>query len=132
MDGTLNPKLQTLRPKPSLLCRPFGFLEAFDPLYTPNTTDEASMRYTFRQQPEMGQWNLAQLANAMLMVNMLEQARCSPRHLSLSAVLPAICFAFKLKGRPVRVPSNGTCCPVIFVDLGGLYYCIIMHQGTAS
>ena len=65
----------------ALSCRPFGFLEAFDPLYTPNTTDEASMRYTFRQQPEMGQWNLAQLANAMLMVNMLEQACPPPRHL---------------------------------------------------
>lgn len=57
----------------SLLCRPFGFLEAFDPNYTPNTTDEASMRYTFRNQPEIGQWNLAQLANAMLIADLFEQ-----------------------------------------------------------
>ena len=54
---------------------PFGFLEVFDPNYTPNTTDELGMRYTFRQQPEIGQWNLAQLANAMLIGDLMEQVR---------------------------------------------------------
>lgn len=58
--------------------RPFGFLEVFDPNYTPNTTDEASMRYTFRNQPEIGQWNLAQLANAMLIAGLFEQVRSLP------------------------------------------------------
>lgn len=46
----------------------------FDPNYTPNTTDEGSMRYTFRNQPEIGQWNLAQLANALLVADLVEQA----------------------------------------------------------
>ena len=48
-------------------------MEAFNPNYTPNTTDEAGMRYTFRNQPEVGQWNLAQLANAMLAADLFEQ-----------------------------------------------------------
>ena len=33
------------------------------------------MRYTFRNQPEIGQWNLAQLANSLLIADLVEQAR---------------------------------------------------------
>jgi uncharacterized protein YdiU (UPF0061 family) len=52
---------------------PFGFLEAFDPEYTPNTTDEMGRRYTFGQQPEIGQQNLAHLANAMIVGGLMDE-----------------------------------------------------------
>ena len=33
--------------------RPYGFLERFDPDFTPNTTDLNGRRYNFRSQPEV-------------------------------------------------------------------------------
>jgi uncharacterized protein YdiU (UPF0061 family) len=44
---------------------PYGWLEGFDPDWTPNTTDAGQRRYRFGQQPAVAQWNLLQLANAL-------------------------------------------------------------------
>lgn len=44
---------------------PYGWLEDFDPDWTPNTTDSANRRYRFAHQPQIAQWNLGQLANAI-------------------------------------------------------------------
>jgi len=45
---------------------PYGWLEDFDPDWTPNTTDATHRRYRYGQQPAVAQWNLMQLANAIL------------------------------------------------------------------
>ena len=45
---------------------PYGWLEDYDPNWTPNTTDAAGRRYRFSHQPAVAQWNLLQLANAIL------------------------------------------------------------------
>jgi uncharacterized protein YdiU (UPF0061 family) len=47
---------------------PYGWLESFDPGWTPNTTDAGTRRYRYGMQPEVVQWNLAQLANALVML----------------------------------------------------------------
>jgi len=47
---------------------PYGWLDNFDPNWTPNTTDASMHRYAFGQQPAIVQWNLYQLANALLPV----------------------------------------------------------------
>lgn len=44
---------------------PFGWMEAFDPDYTPNTSDAAGRRYRYGAQPAMMRWNLAALAQAL-------------------------------------------------------------------
>ncbi|KAM6578998.1 hypothetical protein CsatB_030835 [Cannabis sativa] len=44
---------------------PFGFLDAFDPSYTPNTTDLPGRRYCFANQPDIGLWNVAQFATTL-------------------------------------------------------------------
>ena len=44
---------------------PYGWLENYDPNWTPNTTDAASHRYAFGKQPQIAHWNLVQLANAL-------------------------------------------------------------------
>ncbi|BBN19249.1 protein adenylyltransferase [Marchantia polymorpha subsp. ruderalis] len=44
---------------------PFGFLDAFDPKFTPNTTDLPGRRYCFANQPDIGLWNSMQLANTL-------------------------------------------------------------------
>jgi uncharacterized protein YdiU (UPF0061 family) len=44
---------------------PYGWLEDYDPEWTPNTTDRHGKRYRFGNQPGIGQWNLAQLGNAL-------------------------------------------------------------------
>lgn len=44
---------------------PYGWLDDFDPHWTPNTTDAGERRYRYSQQPEMALWNLLQLANAI-------------------------------------------------------------------
>ncbi len=45
---------------------PYGWLENYDPAWTPNTTDAAGRRYSFAQQPHIALWNLVQLANALV------------------------------------------------------------------
>eukprot|EP00897_Mesotaenium_endlicherianum_P007828 jgi/Mesen1/7073/ME000369S06402 len=50
---------------------PFGFLDAFDPQYTPNTTDLPGRRYCFQAQPDIGLWNVVQLANALLTAGLM-------------------------------------------------------------
>ena len=44
---------------------PYGWLEDFDPNWTPNTTDAQGRRYRYGHQPQIAHWNLAQLANAI-------------------------------------------------------------------
>lgn len=44
---------------------PYGWLENYDPEWTPNTTDKGTRRYRFGNQPNIGLWNLVQLANAL-------------------------------------------------------------------
>jgi len=44
---------------------PYGWLEDYDPTWTPNTTDAEGRRYCYGQQPQIAYWNLAQLANAL-------------------------------------------------------------------
>ena len=44
---------------------PYGWLENYDPDWTPNTTDATGRRYRFGNQPAIAQWNLVQLANAI-------------------------------------------------------------------
>lgn len=44
---------------------PYGWLDNYDPDWTPNTTDRAERRYRFGNQPGIAFWNLAQLGNAI-------------------------------------------------------------------
>jgi uncharacterized protein YdiU (UPF0061 family) len=44
---------------------PYGWLEGFDPAWTPNTTDAHGRRYAYGQQPQIGTWNCARLAWAL-------------------------------------------------------------------
>lgn len=44
---------------------PYGWLEGYEPGWTPNTTDAKGHRYAFGNQAYIGQWNLTQLANAL-------------------------------------------------------------------
>jgi len=45
---------------------PYGWLEGYDPMWTPNTTDAQGRRYCYGNQPGIAQWNLARLAEALL------------------------------------------------------------------
>jgi len=44
---------------------PYGWLEPFDPDWTPNITDASGRRYRFGNQPAVANWNLAKLAGAL-------------------------------------------------------------------
>jgi uncharacterized protein YdiU (UPF0061 family) len=44
---------------------PYGWLEDYNPNWTPNTTDNQHKRYRFGNQPDIALWNLYQLANAL-------------------------------------------------------------------
>lgn len=52
---------------------PFGFLDAFDPSFTPNTTDLPGRRYCFANQPDVGLWNLAQFASTLSSANLINE-----------------------------------------------------------
>jgi len=45
---------------------PYGWLEPYDPDWTPNTTDFGQRRYAFGQQPRVALWNLMMLAQALV------------------------------------------------------------------
>lgn len=45
---------------------PYGWLEGYDPMWTPNTTDAPTLRYTYGNQPGIAQWNLARFGEALL------------------------------------------------------------------
>ncbi len=44
---------------------PYGWIDNYDPDWTPNTTDAQGRRYRFGWQPRIAHWNLAQLAQAL-------------------------------------------------------------------
>lgn len=44
---------------------PYGWLDNYDPDWTPNTTDAGHKRYRFGQQANIALWNCYQLANAL-------------------------------------------------------------------
>jgi serine/tyrosine/threonine adenylyltransferase len=45
---------------------PYGFIDHYDPGFTPNTTDAGGRRYCYGNQPGIAQWNLVQLARALM------------------------------------------------------------------
>jgi len=45
---------------------PYGWVDDYDPNWTPNTTDAGGRRYCFGAQPQIAFWNLARLADALL------------------------------------------------------------------
>jgi len=44
---------------------PYGWLDNYDPEWTPNTTDIQNRRYRYSQQANIALWNLYQLANSL-------------------------------------------------------------------
>ncbi len=44
---------------------PYGWVDNFDPGWTPNTTDAEGKRYAFGRQPEIARWNLSRLGAAL-------------------------------------------------------------------
>ena len=44
---------------------PYGWIDDYDPDWTPNTTDEEHRRYRFGQQAQITHWNLTRLAEAL-------------------------------------------------------------------
>ena len=52
---------------------PYGWLEDYNYNWTPNTTDKEHRRYRFENQPNVAQWNLYQLANALF--PLIEEAK---------------------------------------------------------
>ncbi len=45
---------------------PYGWIDDYDPNWTPNTTDAQGRRYRFGAQPRVALWNLARLAEALI------------------------------------------------------------------
>ncbi|MFI5307636.1 MAG: YdiU family protein [Polyangiales bacterium] len=44
---------------------PYGWLEGYDPSWTPNTTDASGRRYRYAHQPNVAMWNLSRLGSAL-------------------------------------------------------------------
>ena len=47
---------------------PYGWVDNFDPGWTPNTTDASGRRYCFARQPEIARWNLERLSEALALI----------------------------------------------------------------
>jgi uncharacterized protein YdiU (UPF0061 family) len=45
---------------------PYGFVEPYDPGWTPNITDASGRRYRYGTQPEVGFWNVVRFAQALV------------------------------------------------------------------
>ena len=44
---------------------PYGWIDNFDPGWTPNTTDAQGRRYCYGRQPDIARWNMERLADAL-------------------------------------------------------------------
>jgi uncharacterized protein YdiU (UPF0061 family) len=44
---------------------PYGWVDHYDPGWTPNTTDAQGRRYCYGRQPDIARWNLERLADAL-------------------------------------------------------------------
>ena len=56
---------------------PYGWLEAFDVDFTPNTSDLPGRRYSFRNQPSAVAWNVERLAAAFVMTGLVEDVEAA-------------------------------------------------------
>lgn len=66
---------------------PYGWLEDYNPDWTPNKTDSEHKRYRYGNQPSIGLWNLTRLANAIY--PLIEEAE------PLEAILKEYQFGFQ-------------------------------------
>ncbi|KAG2441588.1 hypothetical protein HXX76_003209 [Chlamydomonas incerta] len=66
---------------------PYGFLDVFDPDWTPNLTDASGRRYSYRNQSEAGQFNVVMLGNALLAADLLSREAATEALLGYSEVL---------------------------------------------
>jgi len=64
IHGVMNTDNMTLTGE-TLDLGPCGFMQVFDPNFTPNSADDQG-RYQFDQQPDIGRWNCLALAQALL------------------------------------------------------------------
>jgi len=78
---------------------PYGWLESYDPDWTPNTTDATGRRYRFGHQPQIAQWNLFQLANAIY--PLIEQVE------PLEAILNDYATNYQTKWQTMRAQKLG-------------------------
>lgn len=78
---------------------PYGWIDNFDPDWTPNTTDAGGRRYRFGAQPRIAQWNLVQLANALF--PLLEDAE------GLQAALDAYVRTYEQASRETNAAKLG-------------------------
>lgn len=103
---------------------PFAFMEAYDPVFTPNHSDPDG-RYAFEQQPAIGQWNVSALAQAMLPLMTREAALEA-----LDAYVPAYEAAYATRMRAKlgllqQDPADGTL-------LDGLVELMASQRATAQ
>jgi serine/tyrosine/threonine adenylyltransferase len=47
---------------------PYGWIDNFDPSWTPNTTDAQGRRYCYGRQPDIARWNMERLADALSII----------------------------------------------------------------
>ncbi|MBN8473805.1 protein adenylyltransferase SelO [Sulfuritalea sp.] len=78
---------------------PYGWLERYDPEWTPNTTDAQMRRYCFGRQPAIAQWNLIRLAEALLPL--------IPKHTDLEAGLREFNRTFAMASNRITADKLG-------------------------
>lgn len=78
---------------------PYGWLDSYDPTWTPNTTDFERRRYRFEQQPGVGLWNVTRLGEALSTVVQDRKG--------LESVLEAYVDTFQTAYREMRMQKIG-------------------------
>jgi serine/tyrosine/threonine adenylyltransferase len=78
---------------------PYGWIDNFDPSWTPNTTDLPGRRYCFGNQPGIAQWNLSRLGGAI--------ARLFPRTEPLEAALGHFADVYTAESRALTAAKLG-------------------------
>jgi len=88
---------------------PYGWMDDFNPDWTPNTTDAQGKRYRFGAQGHVSQWNLFQLANAIY--PLLEESS------GLEQVLADYSDMYQLQWREMMASKLGLVSYQVYGDL---------------
>ena len=117
---------------------PYGWLDDYNPDWTPNTTDAQHGRYRYSQQPNIALWNCYQLANALYLLTndtaplekSLEKFQASYQQHWLAMMAAKLGFIEYQSGDENLFERLESLLSQVETDMTLFYRCLAQHEPT--